>query len=214
MADETVAYLPEPKEIGSDLYEDSGVTVKEARDLTELFCSRFHLSDECSSSLHSLVQVLLPMGNRFPSGYSYIKSVKQNYDEKIRVLRKNLDSSFCVLNFRFQIRDIVRRHIDQIRQHCEYRKNFPFRDFNNNFLPIVNLSCDETTVMNLVLFSDGVSIIKSTFKKQVWPVWIQLADLPPKLRMARKNFVLAALFVGATHPDWTQLVQSIRAEIV
>ena len=54
---------------------------------------------------------------------------------------------------------------------------------------------------------------KSTFKKEVWPIWIQIADLPPKLRMARKIIVLAALFVGETVPDWTQIVPHLRSEI-
>ena len=58
-----------------------------------------------------------------------------------------------------------------------------------------------------------MNIKKSTLKKEVWPVWIQLADLPPKLRMARKNVVLAALHVGSSYPDWKKLVSHIQAEL-
>ena len=37
--------------------------------------------------------------------------------------------------------------------------------------------------------------------------------MPPKLRMARQNIVLAALFVGDTHPDWDILVPHLSAEL-
>ena len=58
-----------------------------------------------------------------------------------------------------------------------------------------------------------MNIKKSTFKKELWPVWIQVADLPPNLRMARQNIVLAALFVGCSHPDWDTLVPHLFDEL-
>ena len=69
-------------------------------------------------------------------------------------------------------------------------------------------------MFNLILFSDGVNIKKSTHKKEPWPVWVQLADLPPKIRMARNNIVLAAFYVGANYPDWKKLVPMIQAEVI
>ena len=69
-------------------------------------------------------------------------------------------------------------------------------------------------VINLVLFSDGVNIKKSTLKKEVWPIWIQIADLPPRIRMARKIIVLAALYFGNRHPDWKEIVPELKNEIL
>ena len=68
--------------------------------------------------------------------------------------------------------------------------------------------------INLSLFTDGVNIKKSTFKKELWPVWLQISDLPPKLRMARKNFLLAALFVGPKQPNWEIIASEVRAELL
>ena len=76
-AEEPSLYVTEETDQSDELYIGSAVTVNEARDLTELFCSKFHLSDECASSLHSLMQSFLPEGNVFPSGYSYIKNMKK-----------------------------------------------------------------------------------------------------------------------------------------
>ena len=68
--------------------------------------------------------------------------------------------------------------------------------------------------ISLTLFADGVNIRKSTHRRELWPVWLQISDLPPKLRMERKNFVLGALFVGFGAPDLNEIVPSLRAEML
>ena len=195
------------------LFHGTETTVQEASDLTELFCSRFSLSDECSSSLHTLIRVLLPDGNTFPSGYSHVNGMKKQFEDGIRFLHKNDDSSLCVLNFRFQIRDVIRRNLSQINQYTDVRKKYPNSDLNQSLCPLVEINTLVPSVLNLILSSDGVNIKKSTFKKELWPIWVQIADLPPKLRMARKNIVLAALFVGSTYPDWKFVLPFIRDEM-
>ena len=196
--DETLSNSPDVEidaisQLDETLFDGSNVKVQEASNLTELFCSKYNLSDDCSSSLFALVNCLLPEDNKFPSGYSHIRNMKKNFQENIRVLKKTADDCLCVLNFRFQLREIVKQNFSEIRQYAEIRKDKPFIDFCPSFCPPVVIKSNETIVFNLVVFSDGVTIKKSTLKKTLWPVWIQLADLPPKLRMARKNIVLAAL---------------------
>ena len=86
------------------LFDGSNVKAQEASNLTESFCSKYNLSDECSSSLYALLHCLLPQNNRLPSGYSHIRNMKKNFQQNIRVLKKTADDSLCVLNFRFQLR--------------------------------------------------------------------------------------------------------------
>ena len=195
------------------LFDGSDITAQEASVLTDLFCSKFHCSDECAESLHSLVKVLLPNENRFPSGYSHVKGMKKQFADAVRVLTKTEDSTLCVMTFRFQIRDIFVRHFSKIFQYSEFRKHNPHVDFNTYLCPPTEIGHSNIINTNLVIFSDGVNIKKSTFKKELWPVWIQVADLPPNLRMARQNIVLAALFVGGTHPNWDTLVPHLSAEL-
>ena len=64
------------------------------------------------------------------------------------------------------------------------------------------------------MFSDGVNIKKSTLRKELWPVWFQVADLPPRKRMSRQNIVLGALFNGNTTPNWNELVPIINSELL
>ena len=90
---------------------------------------------------------------------------------------------------------MVKSHVNQIFNYAEFRKSNPSLDLSLLVSPPVAVSADQSITINLSLFTDGVNIKKSTVKKPLWPVWIQLTDLPPILRMSRKNIVLAALFV-------------------
>ena len=156
---------------------------------------------------------MLPDNNNFPSGYFHIQGIKRNFEESIRVLDKHSDYSMCVLKFRFHIRDIVKTNLCQVSEYAAQRKSDHFSDFTPSICPLFEINSDNSFKINLVLFSDGVNIKKSTFQKELWPIWVQIADLPPKLRMARKNIVLAALFVGGTYPDWKALIPHIQDEL-
>ena len=89
------------------VFDGSNVSLKDATDLAELFCSRFNLSDETSTSLFSLIKCLLPVSNRFPSGYSYVQNTKRSLDENLRCIKNTSDHSIFILKFRFQLRNIV-----------------------------------------------------------------------------------------------------------
>ena len=103
-------FLPNDVVDTTKIFEGSQITVSDASTITDLFCSRYKLSDECSTDLHSLIKNLLPVNNNFPTGYSFIKKVKTNFENSIRILEKSFENSFCVLNFRFQIGDIIKQH--------------------------------------------------------------------------------------------------------
>ena len=70
------------------LYEGSNISCSDAVSVTDLFCEGFKLTNECSSSLHSLIKTLLPAKNSLPSGYSYVKRVKKQFLNEVRVLKK------------------------------------------------------------------------------------------------------------------------------
>ena len=199
---------------GKKLFEGNEISLIDASTLLETFCSRFHLSDEASMSLYSLMKALLPSSNCFPSGRSHIQRIKQNFTEQLRVLEKETDHSFCVLNFCQQLRNIVSRYLDVIHWYSLSRLQNPSSDLNSDFSPRVKVDNFHSIQISLSLFADGVNIKKSTYKKELWPIWLQVYDLPPKLRMARKNIILAALFVGSGHPDWEKLVPALRAELL
>ena len=118
------------------IFEGSQITVSDASTITDLFCSRYNLSDDCSTDLHSLIKNLLPVSNNFPTGYSFIKKVKTNFVNSIRILEKCSENSYCILNFRFQIGDIIKRHFFLSSQYSNFRESDGEKDFTTIFCPI------------------------------------------------------------------------------
>ena len=106
-------FLPNDVVDTTKIFEGSQITVSDASTITDLFCIRYKFSDDCSTDLLSLIKNLLPVNNNFPTGYSFIKKVKTNFENSARILEKSSENSFCFLNFCFQIRDIIKRHFFQ-----------------------------------------------------------------------------------------------------
>ena len=53
---------------------------------------------------------------------------------------------------------------------CERKENSD-EDFNFDFVPVI-AEFEKSATVSLLLFSDGVSIKKSTAKKELWHDWI------------------------------------------
>ena len=143
-----------------------------------------------------------------------MRKVKENFESAVRTKKKAESYAFCVLNFRNQISQIVGRNLTHILNYSTFRKEYKENDLNESIAPIAEIDENKSIRLILILSTDGVSIKKSTFKKELWPVWLQIADLPPKLRMSRNNIILAALYVGAETPNWVDIVPHLRAELV
>ena len=163
------------------------------------------------------VKAILPAGNVFPTGNSYVEKLKKQLVKNCRWQNpkeneQKTRSKVCVLNYSPQIRDIVEKNLKSIFSFAKFREKHPDSDFNVQFSKPIEEDHAVLTI-GLNFFADGVQIKKST-TKPLWPVWVQINDLPPVLRYSRKNMVLAALYVGYGHPNWDELVPRIRAEIL
>ena len=143
-----------------------------------------------------------------------MRKVKENFESAVRTKKKAESYAFCVLNFRNQISQIVGRNLTQILNYSTFRKEYKENDLNESIAPIAEIDENKSIRLSLILSTDGVSIKKSTFKKDLWPVWLQIADLPPKLRMSRNKIILAALYVGVETPNWVDIVPHLRVELV
>ena len=66
--------------------------------------------------------------------------------------------------------------------------------------------------IQLVPNIDGAPVFKSS-KFSVWPIWVQVFNLPPKLRGAISNLCLLALWHGKSKPDFAKLLPRSLFEI-
>ena len=181
------------------MYSKSSIGVADATSLIELLSSKLHLTDEGTVNLISTFKTLLPEDNGLPSGQSFIRRMKTNFDFSVRTLKKTDTSSFCVLNFRNQISEIVRRNLNQILNYANFRKQNQGADLSEKNAPIVKIDESGAFILNLLLSTDGVNIKKSTFKKEVWSIWLQIGDLPPKLRMSKSNIFFGCIVCWITN---------------
>ena len=55
--------------------------------------------------------------------------------------------------------------------------------------------------VQIVLNVDGAPVFKSS-KLSVWPIWVQMFNLQPKLRSAFSNLMLLGLWHGKSKPDF------------
>ena len=66
--------------------------------------------------------------------------------------------------------------------------------------------------IQLVLSTDGAPVFKSS-KLSVWPVWVQVYNLPPILRSNFCNLSLLGLWHGESKPGFSELLSSICLEL-
>ncbi|CAM4870437.1 unnamed protein product [Rotaria socialis] len=62
-------------------------------------------------------------------------------------------------------------------------------------------------LLSLILHIDGISLVKST-KLKLWLCSASIVELPPNLRVRRKNIILLSMYIGYTEPDIILWLQS------
>ena len=95
-------FLPNDAVDTTKFFEGSQITFSDASTITDLFCSRYKLSDDCSTDLHSLIKNLLPVKNNFPTGYSFIKRLKLFLKTAFEFSRNHLKILSAFLIFAFK----------------------------------------------------------------------------------------------------------------
>ena len=177
------------------LYPNASIGQSNASLMVRSFCSRFKLSDVAMKELYTMLHCFLPPGNNLRSAFAAVNSSKKRLADLTAAAFETTNGRVCVLKFSNVIQAVVKRNFNSITNYnAERRANDHVND-----IPLEKLSfskeVDEIAI-DLVLFTDGVTFIKSSSKKSLRPIWFSIAQLPPRLRMSRKNIVLASLFVG------------------
>ena len=163
------------------------------------FSVRVLLSDEASVALYSVTEAVLPRDNKLPSGHSLVRKMKQDLSNETRAFLTSSKGNVIILNFRNQLRKKVQRI-----QNSDV-------DLNPQVAPIVLPYSSLDLETNLVLSTDGVKEKSQPTKKNCGHSG---SDLPPILKISRKNITLACLFVGNGAPNWNEIVPRLRAELI
>ena len=198
-------------EISQPLYEGAKIGRANTMLLLRAFSSNANLSDVNTLKLHSLVQSLIPENNCLPSGHSLIYQQKKALKETMVAHLQLSDGEICVLSFADFLGNVVGRNLESIFRYSEQKEVGPFNDFYNEKVGPVSRWSDNIEIQ-LVLSTDGVSFTTSS-NISLWPFWLAVANLPPKLRMSERNIAMAALYVGKGKPEWTKIVPVLQTEL-
>ena len=176
--------------------------------MVRTFCSRFKLSDVAMKELYTMLHCFLPPGNNLRSAFAAVNSSKKKLAEF-----ETTNDRVCVLKFSNLIQAVVKRNFNSITNYnAERRANDHVND-----IPLEKLSFSQEVdeiAIHLVLFTDGVTFIKSSSKKSLWPIWFSITQLQARLRMSRKNIVRASLLVGCKKPIFEEFLVYIHEEIL
>ena len=68
--------------------------------------------------------------------------------------------------------------------------------------------------LHLSVSTDGIQLIRSGLvKREAWPLFCNIVELPPKLRDSKNNLIIAGLWFGAKKPTSDILFESLIEEI-
>ena len=158
-----------------------------------------------------MIHLLLPPNNRMASSSAAVQSSKIKLADLTAAMIDTSNGRVCVLKFSNLTASVVKRNISSILKYNAERK----ASSQTNDIPNFKLTfSSEKNILaiDLILFTDGVTFIKSSSNRIQWPIWLSLAQLPPRLRMSRKNIVLASLFVGDKKPVFEYFICHIKQE--
>ena len=193
------------------LYPGAKVGVHNTNLLLRSFCASLHLSHVGMLKLHYLVNCLIPEENGLLAPNSFVYQMKKNIKG---ISQDHVDLSqgeVCVLGFSVFLKSILERNLESIFSYSDQKRTGDFVDFPVEKVPCIDRDTNSFTIQ-LILATDGVSIINSN-QIGLWPFWLSIANLPPILRMSRKNIALAALFVGSSKPPWGEIIPKIEKEL-
>ena len=110
-------------------------------------------------------------------------------------------SKFCSVDIKTQLELILSKNVAYIKNswssECSWNSSWNF------YL---------APEIQLVLNIDGAPLFKSS-KISVWPVWVQIFNLPPKLRGSFANMTLLGLWHGKSKPDFSKMLPLILFEL-
>ena len=108
------------------------------------------------------------------------------------------------LSFADKIQEKIEKYINEILAYAN--------PDTKTDLKLADLFDGNTVTFKLILNTDGVRVQESS-DCSAYPVWVALADLPPKLRASFDNIFLCSLWYGKGSIHWDSIFEHYSSEI-
>ena len=177
-----------------ELYDGSEFSTTDFNNAFDSIANRHTLSAACRRDILRLFGKILPPSNNI-SAPSTLLSLPS-----CTVFEHNA-SQFVTVNLRQQLKTILGKNISYKKQSWSESLSWT--------AGTIKIKKKEV-LLNINI--DGVALFKSRFIS-VWPVWVQIFNLPPKLRSEFSNHLLLGLWQWKGKPNWSFLFKKISFEI-
>ena len=177
-----------------ELFEGSDYSTTDFSRAFDFFAGKHTLTSVTKKDLLSLFANVLPSTNNVfsPSEVESLPAV---------TVFKDGSSDFFAIDLMAQLKLIVSRNLSYLRKSwsssCDWSTGTTVIEQNQLLLN-----------MNI----DGVALFKSR-KLSVWPIWVEVFNLPPKLRSKFDNHLLLGLWKGIEKPNWETLLKKTALEM-
>ena len=137
------------------------------------FSLNFHSDDSATIELLKMIKLSLPQSAKIP-----VYRMKKRFHDFSTVISLNT-GSFCSLSLSEFLKHVVEQNWCNLVKYAERRNSCHVPD-----IPLDKVCSNfslETITLHLCLSTDGVSIVASSSKSELWPIWLSLCELPPKI---------------------------------
>ena len=178
------------------LFSGSDVKVENFLKQYQLLCDTHKMSDIARKDVHKLFESVLPKPNNL-----FLGCVEHLMPLTTQVALKSNCSTLVLIDCVFQLSQVLRRNKKSVLESwslsCSWAQP---------------LDCFIHGEIQLVCNIDGAKVFRSK-STSIWPVWIQVYNLPPILRSSFSNIVLLSLWHGQSKPDFSELLIKLTAEL-
>ncbi len=206
-------------ELFKPIYEDAPITLFGALCGIMEFKRSCNLTFSCIKKLLNLLQLFCPANNILPLS---IHSVKTFFQKFSSVNSKHLYCSNCEVKLSDMQRkcdkEPCRKHEPNILYSFNVSNSIK-RIMKNNFNVLQDSTRSSSVISDIntqgysdkpgiIINTDGISPFKSS-RLTIWPVIIAFSNLPPNIRMNKKNLLTVSLWVGVCKPKMDILFEPL-----
>lgn len=131
-----------------------------------------------------------------------------------KIIDKNQSNYFAFIPFKKHLEEVISANVEQIVKYGEQCKNSS---------DLIDIQCGRiykkisamhpnSTVLSLLLNTDGVCLFDSSSKKSLWPIQLYQNYLPPSMRFVPDNILVVGLYFGDKKPDMSAFVLPFAKE--
>lgn len=112
-----------------------------------------------------------------------------------------------------QVRDLVQEYASEIEEYGRYIKEHAIADVMRGDYAQRILKQHSRPCLTLSVNTDGAATYRCTTQKPLYPVFVTLNNLPPKLRFSKHNLMLCGIWLSKGEPNTNLLFKYLCLEL-